>query len=281
MSKRIENFKIFIGLIVIISLIGGLIVVTNTLDKTIKLTNYSDNLDNFDYDVNVDYDGLNIEMFLAGEEIYLDDAEYNLNIKNTPLVFLNKINRLSYENSNANIKEATSFYENKKSSNSNMFHDESLYKKIKTIHINDFFKSLDDDSVRGKYLSLSKTFKLGEKDGFDYIKEIVSFVNVDTYLVEHMLVIDSKYNHNKDKLEYSKSYLMDNEYVDKVNELIYNTMNVYNELNSKKTIIRDDLKGIYNLNARNIYIFDRTNVIVTTDNDKNIKYSFTAKTIEN
>ena len=278
MSERIKNFKIFIGSMAFVSLIGGAIVVTTNLDRNIKLSNYSSNSDNFNYDINIDYESLNVEMLLAGEEIYLNEDEYNLNKRNIPLAFISKVNRIAYANSN--IKEANSFYDNKKSTSSNMFHDESLYKKVKSIHINNFFKSLDDSTVRGKYLSLYKTFKLGEKDGYDYIKEMISFVNVDTYLVEHILVIDSKYNHDKDKLEYSNAYLMDIEDIEVINELVYNTMNVYNEINSKKTIIQDDLKNIHNLNIEKAYIFDRTNIIATTNENKNIKYSFTTKKIE-
>lgn len=278
MSERIKNFKIFIGSLVFVSMIGVVIVVTTNLDRNINLSNYNNNKDSFNYEPNIDYATLNVEMLLAGEEIYLNEAEYNLNIKNMPLVFLSKINRVAFANSN--IKEADAFYDNKKSTKSNMFHDESLYKKVKSIHVNDFLNSLEDNSLRGKYLSLPKTFKLGEKDGFDYIKEVISFVNVETYTVEHILVIDSKYNHDKDKLEYSNSYLMDGKDVDAINELIYNTMNVYNEINSKKAVIQNDLKNEYKLNIEKIYIFDRTNIIATTDENKNVKYCFATKKIE-
>lgn len=278
MSERIKNFKIFIGSLVFVSMIGVVIVVTTNLDRNINLSNYNNNKDSFNYEPNIDYATLNVEMLLAGEEIYLNEAEYNLNIKNMPLVFLSKINRVAFANSN--IKEADAFYDNKKSTKSNMFHDESLYKKVKSIHVNDFLNSLEDNSLRGKYLSLPKTFKLGEKDGFDYIKEVISFVNVETYTVEHILVIDSKYNHDKDKLEYSSSYLMDGKDVDAINELIYNTMNVYNEINSKKAVIQNDLKNEYKLNIEKIYIFDRTNIIATTDENKNVKYCFATKKIE-
>ena len=94
MSKRIKNFKIFIGTLSCVLILGvGILIINNYLSDNRELKKYSKNKDSFEYDVLLDYSSINTERVLAGEQIYLKDEEYQLYQKTTYLSFLKNIRK--------------------------------------------------------------------------------------------------------------------------------------------------------------------------------------------
>lgn len=273
MSERIKNFKYFKYTLICVLVLGMFFTIYNMRNNLSSSTNvYKKNKDNYNYNIDIVYDKINPERILAGEEIYLNEDEYSLYKKTIPLAFAKKINRLAILEKG--IKEANVFYEAKYSESNNTSNEPSRYKTIKTELVNKYLKENLSDR---KYLTTSSTYLLDSKDGFDYIKEIIYFVDTKEFKIHKMIEINSKYNYKKDVIEYADINEINNERIEKVNSLISESMLVYNQINSKKSDIVEDISKKKNIKVNKLYIFNRTTVIGTSKDNKTIKYDFSKK----
>lgn len=271
MSKRIKNFKIFIGTLSCVLILGVGILITNYyLSDNQELKKYSKNKDSFDYDVSLEYSSISTERVLAGEQIYLKDEEYQLYQKTTYLSFLKKISRIAFQD--VDIKESDTFYEAKYSTNASISNVSSKYKDIKNKHI---LKYLNDLNNNKKYLTVNNTYLLNSKEEYEYIKEVVYFVNPETYLVEKGLEIDFKYNYKNDNLEYSEAHVIEDDIISSINNLLEDSINVYNDLDSKKDVFAQKIEAEYGFKVDKMYVFNRNTVIANSiDNKDTVKYSY-------
>lgn len=271
MSKRIKNFKIFIGTLSCVLIIGtGLLIKKHYLSNTQELKKYSKNKDSFEYDVLVDYSSISTERVLVGEQIYLKDEEYQLYQKTTYLSFIKKISKIAFQD--VNIKESDTFYEAKYSKDVVINNESSRYKDIKNKHILKYLNDLDNSE---KYLTVNNTYLINSKEEYDYIKEVVYFVNPETYLVENGLEIDFKYNYKNDDLEYSEAHIIEDDKIKSINTLLEDSINVYNDLNSKKDIFAEKIESEYGFEVDKMYVFNRNTVIANSiDNKDTVKYSY-------
>lgn len=273
MSERIKNFKYFKYTLICVLVLGMFLTIYHMRNDLSSSTNvYKKNKDNYEYNIDISYDKITHERIIAGEEIYLNEDEYSLYKKTIPLVFAKKINRLAILETG--IKEADEFYEAKYSENNNVTNEPSRYKTIKTELVNKYLKENLSDK---KYLTTSNTYLLDSKDGFDYIKEIIYFVDTKEFKIHKMIEINSKYNYKKDIIEYADINEIDNEHIEKINGLISESLLVYNQINSKKNDIVDDILKKDNIKVDKLYIFNRTTVIGNSKDNKTIKYDFLKK----
>lgn len=271
MSKRIKNFKIFIGTLSCVLILGvGILIINNYLSDNRELKKYSKNKDSFEYDVLLDYSSINTERVLAGEQIYLKDEEYQLYQKTTYLSFLKKISRIAFQD--ANIEESDTFYEAKYSTNTSISNVSSKYKDIKNKHI---LKYLNDLNNNKKYLTVNNTYLLDAEEEYEYIKEVIYFINSETYLVEKGLEINFKYNYKNDDLEYSEAHAIEDDAINSINNLLEDSINVYNDLNSKKDVFAEKIESEYGFKVNKMYVFNRNTVIANSiDNKDTVKYSY-------
>ena len=263
MSERIKNFKIFKNTLILVFVIGVIFTLYNLLNNH---DNYQKNKDGYDYSVDISYDKVNIERLLAGEEIYLDKDEYSLFEKTIPLKFIKKVNRLAFLDKG--IKETTTFYEAKYSEKVTVSHESSKYKIAKAELINNYLNEKLSDK---KYLTTSNVYLLSSNGDFDYIKEVVYFVNTTDFTVKAILEINSKYSHKEDLLEYSSCTELDNNFITKTNELVKEAQSVYNEIDSNKDSIYNKILKENNLKTEKIYIYDKKNIIAYLENKSTIK----------
>lgn len=271
MSKRVKNFKIFIGTLSCILIIGtGMLIKKYYLNDAQELKRYSKNKDSFEYNVLVDYSSINTDMILTEEQIYLSDEEYKLYEKTIYLSFVKKISKLAFQG--VNIQEADTFYESKYSTDVVISSESSKYKDIKNKHILKYLDGLDDSN---KYLTVNNTYLLKSKEEYDYIKEVVYFVNPETYLVEKGLEIDFKYNHKNDDLQYSEAHIIADIEINSINNLLEDSINVYDDLNSKKDVFAERIETEYGFKVYRMYVFDSNTVIANSiDNKESIQYSY-------
>lgn len=270
MSERIKNFKYFKYTLICVLVLGMFLTIYHMRNNLSSSTNvYKKNKDNYEYNIDVSYDKITPERIIAGEEIYLNEDEYSLYKKTIPLVFAKKINRLAILEKG--IKEADEFYEAKYSESNNISNEPSRYKTIKTEFVNKYLKENLSDK---KYLTTSNTYLLDSKDGFDYIKEIIYFVDTKEFKIHKMIEINSKYNYKKDIIEYADINEIDNEHIEKINGLISESLLVYNQINSKKNDIVEEILKKDNIKVDKLYIFNRTTVIGNSKDNKTIKYDF-------
>lgn len=274
MSERIKNYKIFIGTLVGMLAIGSVVLIANIKNGSdINLKKYENNVDNYNYDIVADYSSLNSTQVLAGEEVLLDEQEHNLYRKALPLSLLKKINRLAY--TKEGIKEADEFYEVKYSEKIAISNEYSMYKAVKTQLLNEIIKESLNEK---KYLTTSNVFLLDSKDGFDYLKEVIYFVDSTTYEVVEIFEINSKYNHKEDKVSYASGKQYNDETTKDINNLLSDSLNLYNEVNSKKENISRELEEKYKGNIEKMYIFNRNTVLVDIQDKKEpVIYEYNTK----
>jgi len=271
MTKRIKNFKIFIKTLLCVLVLGvGSLITSHYLNKNQELKQYSKNKDSFNYNVCANYSLINTERVLAGEQIYLQDEEYQLYKQTTYLSFLKKISRIAFED--IDIQESDSFYEVKYSKDTLINNVSSTYKNIKNKHISNY---LNEITYNNKYLIVNNTYLLNEKEDYEYIKEVIYFVNPKTYLVEKGVEIDFKYNHINDDLQYSKSHSIKNDIINSINTVLEDSINVYKDLNSKKNIVVKQIEAEYGFKVSKMYVLNRNTVTVNSfDNKENIQYVY-------
>lgn len=262
MSERIKNFKLFQKTFAIVFIIGSLITLFLLYNNP---NNYHRNRDNYNYKVELSYDKINSDRILAGEEVYLSDEEYLLYENTIPLRFIKKINRLSYLDSG--FKEASTFYEAKYSEKVALSNEKSKYKLAKTELITTYLKKNLTDK---KYLTTSNVYLLSSKDTFDYIKEVVYFIDTENFTLKSAIEINSKYDYRNDSLEYSNFKEVPSKEVQTINSILKESVSVYNNINDKKeTIVKEN--KVKNAKASQMFIYDNENIILYMDNNSTIK----------
>lgn len=260
MSERIKNFKLFQKTLAIVCAAGALVTVFTLCNNP---NNYHKNKDKYNYNVELSYDKINDDRILAGEEIYLSDDEYALYENTIPLRIIKKINRLSY--SDSGFKEATAFYEAKYSEEVALSNEASRYKKVKTELVKEF---LDKHLSDKKYLTTSNVYLLSSKEDFDYIKEVVYFIDTATFELKTAIEIDSKYNHKEDLLEYANYKELSESETLMINEKLRSSITIYNSIND----IKENLKK-NNTKLSQVFIYDADTVILYKEDNSTTKES--------
>lgn len=262
MSERIKNFKVFQKTFAVVFIVGSLITFFTLYNNP---NNYHINRDKYNYSVDLSYAKINEDRVLAGEEIYLNEEEYSLYEKTIPLRIIKKINRLSYLDSG--FKEATIFYEAKYSEKVALSNEASKYKLAKTDLLNEYLKKNLSDK---KYLTTSNVYLLSSKDNFDYIKEVVYFVDTATFELKSAIEINSKYDHKNDSLKYASLKEVPLNELDTINSILKDSISTYNKLNEVKEEIVKENETKKN-KASQMFIYDNENVILYMDNNSTIK----------
>lgn len=268
MSERIKNFKIFQKTFAVVFTIGVLV----TLFLLYNSPNtYSINKDNYNYTVDLSYDNISSDRVLAGEEVYLNEDEFSLYEKTIPLRIIKKINRLAYLDSE--VKEATDFYEAKYSEDVALSNVASKYKLAKNEIINKYLeKNLSDM----KYLTASNVYLLSSKDDSDYIKEVVYFIDANTFELKSSIEINAKYDYKKDILKYANYKEVSAKEVETINAILKDSRSVYENINSlKEEIIKDNESK--EVKVAQIFIYDNENVILNMNNNSTLKVSILDK----
>lgn len=260
MTERMKNFKLFKKTLAAVLVVGSLVTAFVIYNSP---HDYRKNKDKYNYTVELSYDKITQDRILTGEEVYLNEEEYKLYENTISLRLIKKINRLSYLDSG--FKEATEFYEAKYSDKVALSNEDSKYKVAKTELINEYLTNNLSDK---KYLTTSNVYLLSSKDDFDYIKEVVYFIDTTTFEIKSAIEIDSKYSHKKDVLEYADYTELSSKEVSTINEKLNESMTKYTDLNS----LKDALKKEYNDgNISKVYIYDSNTLILYMDNNKTIK----------
>ena len=271
MTTRIKNFKIFIGTLLGVLVLGtGTLIINKHLNNNQELKMYEKNTDAFDYNVKLDYSLISTDRVVAGELIYLKDEEYQLYKQTTYLSFLKKISRIAFQD--RDIKESDNFYESKYSTETVMTNIASKYKDIKNKHIVNYLNEIE---YNNRYLMVNNTYVLSSTNDYEYIKEVIYFVNPKTYLVEKGLEIDFKYNYINDDLKYSKANIIESDIISSINTILEDSINVYKDLNTKKDIFAKNIETKYGFTVDTMYVFNRNTVTANScDNKEVVQYSY-------
>lgn len=264
MSERIKNFKVFQKTFAVVFVVGILATLLFFYNNS---GDYHVNRDNYNYSVDLSYDNVNSSRVLAGEEIYLSDDEFALYEKTIPLRLIKKINRLAYIDSELN--EATEFYEAKYSEKVSLSNEASKYKIAKTELINTY---LEKNLSGMKYLTASNVYLLSTKDNFDYIKEVVYFIDVTTFELKASIEINSKYDYKNDELKYANYKEISTKEIESINSILKESRAIYTKINNLKNKIVEDNQP-KNAKVSRIFIYDNDNVILNMDNNSTLKVS--------
>lgn len=264
MSERIKNFKVFqktFAVVVGVGVCVSLFVFHNNFNS------YHRNKDKYNYTVDVFYSKLTDDRVLAGEEIYLKEEEHSLYEKTIPLKLIKKIGRLSYLDKS--IREADAFYEAKYSEEIALSNEASNYKLAKLELVNSFLEKHLNDK---KYLTTSNVYLLESKDNFDYIKEVVYFIDTSNFEIKSMIEINSKYNHKEDILEYANYTKIDDKKVEESREISKRIIDAYNTVDSKKDVIVEAYSKTQKNRVTKMYIYDTETVILSLSDNSTAKF---------